>query len=63
MNERLGRHGQVLAERSSAGWFTGCAEPLGPADTPSPVAEPKTWLARVGWRRHGPLRFDEGPAV
>jgi putative transposase len=98
INERLNRHGQVLAERyhardlttplavrnaivyvlqnhlhhrpsrwivdacSSARWFTGWAEPLGPADTPSPVAAPTTWLARIGWRRHGPIRFDEGPA-
>lgn len=22
---------------------------------PLPVAEPETWLLRVGWRRHGPI--------
>jgi putative transposase len=52
----------IVDECSSARWFTGWAHPLGPADTPSPVAAPKTWLARVGWRRHGPIYFDEGPA-
>jgi hypothetical protein len=27
-----------------------------------PVSRPQTWLARVGWRRYGLLRFDEAPA-
>jgi REP element-mobilizing transposase RayT len=26
-----------------------------------PVVPARTWLARVGWRRHGRLRFDEAP--
>ncbi len=28
----------------------------------SPVAAPRTWLASVGWRRHGLLSLDEAPA-
>ena len=28
-----------------------------------PVAEPKTWLLRVGWRRHGLIRLDEVPGI
>ncbi|MBL8718498.1 MAG: hypothetical protein JNL79_21135 [Myxococcales bacterium] len=28
----------------------------------APVAAPRTWLARVGWRRHGLLSPDEHPA-
>jgi hypothetical protein len=28
----------------------------------APVSRPRTWLARVGWRRYGPLRLDESPA-
>jgi REP element-mobilizing transposase RayT len=28
-----------------------------------PVTRPRTWLARVGWRRYGPLRLDEAPAA
>src|SRR5262249_49874222 len=43
-------------------WVSGWAERLPPADTPPPVAEPRTWLARRGWRRYGPIRLDEGPA-
>lgn len=29
---------------------------------PSPLSEPRTWLARAGWKRAGgPIRFDESP--
>jgi len=54
---------------SSAAWFDGWKEPVKP-DTwwkrellaePSPVAKPRTWLLRVGWRMHGPIGFDEVP--
>ena len=51
----------VVDECSSARWFTGWAQPVPVPLTPSPVAAPRTWLARIGWRRHGPVRFDEGP--
>jgi len=27
----------------------------------APVSRPRTWLARVGWRRGGPIRLDEAP--
>ena len=48
---------------SSAKWFDGWASEIQVArlDGPSPVAEPKTWLLRVGWRRLGLLRPDEVP--
>ncbi len=55
---------------SSAAWFDGWAEPIR-ADTawkhalvmmPAPVASATTWLLSAGWRRHGPLAFDERPA-
>jgi putative transposase len=50
-----------LDPRSSAGWFDGwrvtVARPLGPV----PVAVPRTWLMRIGWRRHGPIDVDESP--
>jgi hypothetical protein len=29
--------------------------------TPSPVARARTWLARVGWRRHGLIDVEEAP--
>ncbi len=54
---------------SSALWFDGWLEPVKP-DTrwkrellaePCPVARATTWLLRVGWRRHGAIRFNESP--
>jgi REP element-mobilizing transposase RayT len=47
---------------SSARWFTGWLRPPPPPDKPSPTAEPRTWLLRVGWQRHGLLRRSERPA-
>jgi putative transposase len=46
---------------SSARWFDGFAEarPGSPGDPPTRL--PRTWLLRVGWRRHGLIRRDEGP--
>jgi REP element-mobilizing transposase RayT len=41
---------------SSGRWFDGWAGRAAPTQrTRSPVAEPRTWLARVGWRRFHPL--------
>jgi REP element-mobilizing transposase RayT len=62
--------------RSSAPWFDGwrrAPTPLTEADLlrpdrsvasveASPVASPRTWLAKIGWRRGGgPISFDERP--
>ena len=61
------RHAATLARRatldpaSSAPWFDGWRRrtPRAPDHEPasksrrSPVARPRTWLLRVGWRRHG----------
>jgi REP element-mobilizing transposase RayT len=45
----------ALDAASSARWFDGwTTAPAVPAD-PSPVARARTWLLRVGWRRHGPI--------
>jgi hypothetical protein len=35
---------------------------LGDAPRPSPVAVARTWLAAVGWRRHGLIGLNEAPA-
>ncbi len=51
----------LVDECSSGPWFDGWAVRLPAPDTPSPVAAPGTWLARIGWRRHGPIRFEESP--
>jgi putative transposase len=54
---------------SSAAWFTGWNERT-PTDTdwkrelvaqPPPTVPATTWLLTTGWRRYGPLRFDEAP--
>lgn len=54
-----GAHG--LDPRSSARWFTGWRTKLTRLVGRSPVAVAQTWLAAVGWRRHGLIAIDEGP--
>ena len=65
------RHNEVLGDvpasltddRSSADWFDGfrnrpaCSE----LDHDAPVAGPRTWLLRVGWRRHRLINTSEVP--
>jgi putative transposase len=54
------RHAIGLDDRSSARWFDGWR--VAPsASAPPPVARARTWLARVGWRRHGMIDVDEAP--
>src|SRR5213078_3587811 len=40
-------------DRSSAPWFTGWRNALATLPGPPPVVGARTWLAAVGWRRHG----------
>jgi len=47
---------------SSAPWFRGWAMPVRADVGNPPVVGARTWLAGVGWRRHGLLRFDEQPS-
>jgi len=56
------RTGIALDPCSSAAWFSGWSRP--PAATlagASPVAVARTWLARVGWLRHGRIDPAERP--
>ena len=46
---------------SSARWFDGWRTATGSELEPSPVARASTWLARIGWRRHGLIDVDECP--
>jgi len=62
----MNRRKHAVGERgldpcSSAPWFEGWrqAVPLSPAA--SPVVRARTWLAAVGWRRHGLLGLEEQP--
>ncbi len=62
--DRARRRIRVLSVDSctSHTWFDGWKHRAGPADDPSerdPVARPKSWLLRKGWRKHGLIRLDE----
>jgi REP-associated tyrosine transposase len=54
---------QALDACSSAPWFNGWKQPAvgPPAVRDGPVIAPRTWLARVGWMRHGLLDRSEAP--
>jgi len=55
---------------SSGVWFRGWAAPIrlnsgfdhALSQLEAPTREPRTWLLRVGWRRAGPLSYDERPS-
>jgi len=55
-----------LDPASSARWFDGwrrdAASGLPDGGAPCDVARPRTWLLRVGWRRHGLVDPAELPA-
>jgi REP element-mobilizing transposase RayT len=59
----------VLDGASSACWFDGWRPEVAsrPQNSPEPrspeVARPRTWLLRVGWRRHGLIDPGELPAL
>jgi REP element-mobilizing transposase RayT len=52
-----------LDEASSSAWFSGWTRRVKAvlSGEPPPIAEPRTWLLRVGWRRHGLLDPAEVP--
>jgi putative transposase len=47
--------------RSSAGWFDGWRTAVTRPVGPPPVSVARTWLARIGWRRYGPIDVGETP--
>lgn len=47
--------------RASAMWFGGWRTWVGRSLADAPVVAAQTWLARVGWRRHGLLDVGEAP--
>src|SRR5437879_880396 len=66
----LSRSRVVLDRASSAVWFDGWTRWVPgahyehgppPAQRQCPVARPRTWLLRIGWRRHGLLDPSEVP--
>jgi REP element-mobilizing transposase RayT len=48
---------------SSAMYFDGWRQPVGTVPPPAPVVRARTWLAAVGWRRHGLVAIDERPRL
>src|SRR2546426_2601580 len=46
---------------SSALWFNGWRDAVATVPAVAPVVRARTWLAAVGWRRHGLLGCDERP--
>jgi hypothetical protein len=56
-----GVHGRGVDPRSSGAWFAGWRRPVEPPREPAPVAQPRTWLLCVGWRRSGLIGVDEAP--
>ncbi len=56
------RHGVDTA--SSGAWFDGWKQgSCAGAERPPPVAAARSWLLRVGWRRHGLVCTSEVPGV
>ena len=54
----------VIDPRSSGPWFGGWARTSERSAEPTPVSQPRSWLAREGWlRAGGHIRFEEAPAA
>jgi REP element-mobilizing transposase RayT len=63
MNFRKHRPGdrRAVDPCSSAAWFDGFRGGAVSPEGPAPTWKPRTWLASVGWRRHGLLDHSERP--
>ena len=62
MNRRKHYGGERgLGPCSSALWFNGWRHPVPLPPAAPPVVRARTWLAAVGWRRHGLLGIEERP--
>ena len=48
---------------SSGLWFDGWKDLRGAMPGASPIMRARTWLLRVGWRRHGLIDFTESPVA
>ncbi|HUR27861.1 MAG TPA: hypothetical protein VM509_06725 [Planctomycetota bacterium] len=57
-------HGLCIAgvdTYSSGPWFDGWSQKAFASRRASPCAKPKSWLLRLGWRRHGLIGLNEAP--
>jgi REP element-mobilizing transposase RayT len=57
-----GVSGSGIDPCSSGAWFRGWRERTESPPGPAPVAQPRTWLLLVGWRRSGAVSLDDRPA-
>ena len=57
------RWARGLDPRSSAAWCTGWGTISAAVPGTAPVVAARTWLARVGWRRHGLLNPEDVPRL
>ena len=55
------KHVTSVDPASSGRWFIGWTRALPPSQDEPAVAAPRTWLLRVGWRRHGLIDPSEIP--
>jgi len=53
--------GRGLDPRSFSAWFGGWEAPRPRPSGRAPVQSPVTWLARIGWTRHGRIAHQEKP--
>ena len=56
-----GVSGPGLDPCSSAAWFKGWQQAIAHPSDRAPIVASRTWLASVGWRRHGLINVDERP--
>ncbi|HJQ84995.1 MAG TPA: transposase [Candidatus Binatia bacterium] len=62
MNWRKHRGADAAIDPCSSGaWFRGWREPIDPVPERAPVVAARTWLAAIGWRRHGLIALTERP--
>ena len=53
--------GRGIDRCSSGTWFAGWRQRIETPAGPFPVAEPRTWLLRIGWRRGGSIGLEDAP--
>jgi REP element-mobilizing transposase RayT len=60
------KHGAIghgIDPCSSGAWFRGWDRCVAPPHEAAPIAEARTWLLRVGWRRSGRIRLTDAPKL
>ncbi|HJQ83622.1 MAG TPA: hypothetical protein VKA21_06080 [Candidatus Binatia bacterium] len=62
LNRHQHRSAEAAIDACSPGvWFNGWRDPIRAVSERAPVVAARTWLAAVGWRRHGLIALTERP--